>query len=131
MSYISTINTYSLALLLFSYKVYTGKTSIVAMASNCQTKKSGMETIEYKKLKENMSTVTDTIEVVLTAKESLITKFKESAWMSTTVKSASASSLVSLALNRIKIDVNDHLKFVDMLRGITGMDQIVAILNGM
>ena len=90
-----------------------------------------METMEYKKLKENRSTVKDTIEVVPTAKESLRTKFEENTWMPTTVESVSANSLVTLALNRIKNDINDHSKFVDMLRGITGMDQIVAILNGM
>ena len=96
-----------------------------------QASRSGTQTAEYMKVKANMMKVIQTIEVTPTAVESLTTKFVEKEWLAAHAKGITANDLILLVLNRIKNDADEHELFIKMLNDITGLDQIVTLLNGM
>lgn len=99
--------------------------------SKHEGERTGRNTAEYKKVKENMERFIETIESVQNAVERLTTKFKEAGWLATHANNITANNLIIQVLNRINNDANEHKVFLQMLRGIPGMNQIVTRMNGM
>ena len=100
-------------------------------ASRQQAERKGRTTAEYKKVKENMDGFIRTIQSIPHAVSFLTTKFMEAEWLPTHVREIAAYDLFMQALNRIENDADEHQVFLTMIRGITGTDQIVTMLNGM
>ena len=96
-----------------------------------QASRSGTQTAEYMKVKANMGTLIRTIKVTPTAVSSLTTKFVEKEWLAAHAKDITANDLITLVLNRIKNNADEHELFIEMLNDIIGLDQIVMLLNGM
>ena len=99
--------------------------------SRQQAQRKGRNTAEYKKVKENMDGFIKAIQSIPDAVSALTTKFMEAEWLPTHAREISANNLITQALNRIENDADEHQLFLSMIRGITGADQIVTMLNGM
>ena len=93
--------------------------------------RSGTQTAEYIKVNANKGRVIETITVTPKAVASLSTKFMEKKWLPNHAKDITEDKLITLALNRIENDADEHELFIKMLNDITGLDQIVTLLNGM
>ena len=98
--------------------------------SKQQEKKSGTNTAEYKKVKENMQGFREAIQSIPDAVNCLTTKFMEAEWLPTHAREITANNLITQALIRIKNDADQHQVFLEMLGGIIGTDQIVTKLKG-
>ena len=55
--------------------------------------------------------------------------FKQVGWIGSS-KKATAQELIDTALNRIKYDATKYTVFIDILKGMAGMDQIVPSIEG-
>ena len=99
-----------------------------------QAKRRGKSTSEYQKVNGNMQMFVDAMNANPGAVESLTREFKrvQPPWLdaNTPTKNITADGLISLALNRIENDANEHNVLLEMLRNIPGTDQIVEIFNG-
>jgi hypothetical protein len=100
-------------------------------ASRQQAERKGRTTAEYKKVKENMDGFIKAIQSIPDAVSSLTTKFMEAEWLPTYARDITARNLITQALNRIENDADEHQVFLQMIRGITGTDQIMTMMNGM
>ena len=90
----------------------------------------GKDTAEYKSVLNNLSSITGHLQVNKSASDSLVQKYQEHVWLSTTAKPVE-KDLVILALDRIQNDVKQYAVFVSILETITGMDIIVGNLKGL
>lgn len=98
--------------------------------SRQQAQRKGINTAEYEKVKKNMEGFIKAIQSIPDAVSSLTTKFKEAGWLAIHATDITAHSLIIQALNRIENDADEHQVFLEMIRGITGADQIVTMLSG-
>ena len=98
--------------------------------SRQQAQRKGRNTAEYEKVKESMDRFIKAIQSIPDAVSSLTTRFIQAEWLPTHARDITANSLFIQALNRIENDADEHQVFLKMIRGITGTDQIVTMLNG-
>ena len=82
------------------------------------------ESSEYRAVLDEMSTIIDHLKLHQGARESLTTKYQQKKWLGIT-EHPQPKELVTLALGRIANDPREYDVFMDMLKGITGMDLIV------
>lgn len=93
--------------------------------------RSGKDTLEYVKVRENFSCIIKALQSIHAARQQMRTKFIEKGWLSPTSK-PTEDELVTQALGRIEIDVTQFPVFITILHEIQGMDQIVKkMTNGM
>ena len=92
--------------------------------------RSGRSTLEYQRVRTNLSSITRALQLNLSASQRLKWKFQEKGWLSLTANPAE-DELVKLVLGRIEQDANQYDEFLAMLRDIEGMDLIVNTLTGM
>ena len=85
---------------------------------------------QYKAVLENLIPLVRTIEATSGSLEDLQRQFTVKSWLSPTAHT-NANGLATLALNRIKTNVKDYDVFMEMLSSVTGMDQIVGIIEGL
>ena len=90
----------------------------------------GKNTLEYERVKTNLTSIMGALKSNPSASESLREKFKEKGWLTPAAK-PTEEELVTHALGRIELDPNQCGKFIAMLSDITGMDLIVNRLTGM
>ena len=83
----------------------------------------------YKAVLSDLETLITTFRVTPEAEVSLLLKLQERLWLPIGAE-ASAKELVTLALNRIEDDVRDYEVFINILRNIAGMEQVVNIITG-
>ena len=88
----------------------------------------GKDTPEYQRVLGNMEKITKALATVPGAKKSLSLKCKGKEWFDVSA-SISEEELVKLVLLRIEQKADQFDVFVSMLKGITGMDQIVECIN--
>ena len=79
---------------------------------------------QYKAVLSHLEDLTTALRVTSGAEISLLMKFQELSWLPIGAE-ASAKELVTLALNRIDNDVRDYDVFVNMLKNVTGIGQMV------
>ena len=91
---------------------------------------SGKNTLEYERVKTNLSSIITALQSNPSARNSLRQKFKEKGWLSIT-DSPTEEQLVTRALGRIELDPKQYRVFLAMLRDIEGLDLIVNRLTGM
>ena len=98
-----------------------------------QNSPSGERTSEYYMVLERYVAIVDAIRAVSSAKESLISHYKQRKWCSIreTPATVSEAALVDCALERIKEDCCQFFEFIEMLnqtkvfvKGLSGMLQI-------
>ena len=89
----------------------------------------GKHTEEYRSVRSNLSDIVRALQLTPSAKQTLCLKFIEREWLDLSAD-PKEKDLVTQALGRIELDVNQFEVFVEMLRDIEGMDQIVQILTG-
>lgn len=77
----------------------------------------------YKAVLSHFQQLKNSLRVTPGAEEELLGLFKINEWISFTA-TATAEQLISLALNRIKNDVNNFKVFIDMLKSITGLKEL-------
>ena len=90
---------------------------------------SGRGTRQYDSVLEQMTTITDYLKVNNGSRATLIQKYQQKKWIPIT-EEPDAGALVTIALNRISMDASECDVFLDMLKGITGMDIIVKNIQG-
>ena len=78
----------------------------------------------YDKVLRNMDNIITTLTSTPGSTDKLTVKYKQKGWIATT-ENPTEDQLVTLALDRIKQDSNQYDLFIDMLRGISGMDLTV------
>ena len=76
-------------------------------------------------MQENFSTIP---EATPTARLSLENEFKKLGWLGP-ADHPTEEELVTQALDRIKLDPNQHKEFITMLNGIPGLDLVVGKLS--
>ena len=91
----------------------------------------GKHTREYKVVLRNLSTITNTLECNHKGKENLMIKFKEKEWIDPYVTECSEQELVLNVLRRIELDMHTLDEFIEMLRNIVGLEQIVDVLTSL
>ena len=91
---------------------------------------SGKNTLEYERIKTNLSSIITALQSNPSARNSLRQKFKEKGWLSIT-ESPTEEQLVTHALGRIELDPKQYRVFLVMLRDVEGLDLIVNRLTGM
>ena len=79
---------------------------------------------------ERLVPLVNTIEATPGSLEALQRQFIVKSWLSPTAQT-NANGLAILALSRIKTNVKDYNVFMKMLCSVTGMDQIVGIIEGL
>ena len=79
---------------------------------------------------ERLVPLVNTIEATPGSLEALQRQFIAKSWLSPTAQT-NANGLAILALSRIKTNVKDYNVFMKMLCSVTGMDQIVGIIEGL
>ena len=92
------------------------------------TERSGRNTPEYKKVKNNMENIVEALKATPSAKDKLSMKCKQNEWLSESVDPLE-EDLVRLVLERIRQRASQFTLFISMLRQITGMDQIADTLE--
>lgn len=92
--------------------------------------KSGRNTLEYQRVRTNLSSITKALQFNLSASQSLRQKFKEKEWLDLTAN-PTEEQLVVLALGRIEQDCSQYGELIAMLCDTEGMDLIVNKLTGM
>ena len=90
---------------------------------------SGKETREYKSVLEHIGNISYYLKVNSAAKQALTFKYQQKEWIDIT-ESPDETSLVRLVLTRISFDPSQYRTFMDMLKGIIGMDIIVKKIEG-
>ena len=89
----------------------------------------GKDTREYGSILSSLNSITESLKVNQSAKDTLTRKFQEHKWLDTVAK-PTEGDLVRLALSRIENDVNQFAEFMTMLKQTAGMDIIVEKLKG-
>ena len=79
---------------------------------------------EYDMVRCNMNSIITTLKSTPGATDMLSGMYKQKGWMNTTVH-PTEDQLATLVLDRIKQDPRQYTMFIDMLRGIDGMDLTV------
>ena len=100
---------------------------IITTSVNYDQNMAGKCTKEYKKVLSNLSDIVGTLQLTRYAKQNLCLKFIEREWLDLSAD-PTEKELVTQALQRIELDVNQFDVFNDMLDDIKGMDQIVQNL---
>ena len=90
---------------------------------------SGTDTRQYASVLGQMTTITAYLQVNNGSRATLVQKYKQKQWIPIT-EEPDAGALVTIALNRISMDASECDVFLDMLKGITGMDIIVKNIQG-
>ena len=90
---------------------------------------SNRNSLQYKAVLNHLEALTTALRVTPGAESSLRLKFQELSWLPIGAE-ASANELVPLALNRIENDTSDYEMFINILRNITGMEQLVNTITG-
>ena len=88
----------------------------------------GIDTQEYRAILNNMTNLTNILQLIPGTTDSLTLRFKERNWLAITAK-PSEKDLVILVLSRIEADTSSFYEFLTMLRSIAGTDQVVALLE--
>ena len=78
----------------------------------------------YDRVLNNLVDITRALKLLPSALAELTQLYQQNRWLDITDK-PNADELVTLALERIKVDPNQYDLFVAMLRSITGMENIV------
>lgn len=91
---------------------------------------SSKKTREYKSVLEHIGNISYFLKVNSGAKQALTFKYQQKEWIDIT-ESPDETSLVRLVLTRISFDPSQYHIFMDMLKGITGMDIVVKKIEGM
>ena len=89
----------------------------------------GKDTREYRSVLSRLNSITESLKVNPSAKESLTQKYQERNWLDIVAK-PTEEELVTQALSRIKTDVKQYTVFIAMLEQTTGMNIIVDQLKG-
>ena len=100
---------------------------IITTSVNYDQNIAGKCTEEYKKVRSNLSDIVRALQLTPSAKQTLCLKFKEREWLDLPAD-PTEERLVTQALGRIELDVNQFEVFIKMLDDIKGMDQIVLNL---
>ena len=77
----------------------------------------------YDRVLSNLVTIARALKVLPSAQTKLTQLYQQNRWLDITDK-PDADKLVTLALERIKVDSNQYDLFVSMLHSITGMEDI-------
>ena len=88
----------------------------------------GIYSSEYKALQTNIYQVVHVIESVPKGNEALGMKFMEKGWIGVNAR-PDELSLVTVVLTRIELDTGEFDVFIDILKQVEGMDQIVKLLT--
>ena len=105
------------------------KAETVCSQQKSPTKRSGINTLEYKIVRKNMATFVRSVEATNT-QEMLQLKFSEREWTDPQPKKASYE-LLQIAIDRISNDASQHSVLLEMLHEISGLDQIKEKLASM
>ena len=89
----------------------------------------GKRTQGYEIVRTNLTSITDTLQSIPSASQSLKQKFIEKGWLGS-LANPTEEQLVILALARIERDEKQYGTFRAMLCDIEGMDLIVKKLTG-
>lgn len=87
-----------------------------------------MTSPQYKKVLNNKGTIVEALKLTPGAREVLVTKFQEEEWLLIT-EDPTEKELVDTVLGRIKRNPANITTFIDMLKEVTGLDQIVETLE--
>ena len=79
-------------------------------------------------MRMHLESITEALKCNLGALQSLTLKVKAKGWYTTTSK-PSAESLLSLMINRIKLNAHQFGEFIAMLDDVEGMDLVVEKLK--
>ena len=93
------------------------------------TNRSGKNTPEYQRVMNNLSSITEALQLNPHASQSVRQKFKEKGWLSIAANSTE-QELVALVLGRIELDASQYGEFIAILNDVPGMDLIVKKLYG-
>ena len=88
----------------------------------------GRDTPQYKVVLQNFATLIKTIESTPESLIDLKRKFITKTWLNPRDE-INANQLIRLALNRVETDVTNYDEFMEILKTVTGMDQIVGIIQ--
>ena len=102
---------------------------IITTSVNYDQNIEGKCTEEYRSVRSNLSDIVRALQLTPSAKQTLRLKFIEKEWLGLHAD-PTEDVLVTQALGRIQSDVNQFEVFVEMLRDMEGMDQIVQNLAG-
>ena len=91
--------------------------------------RSGKQTSEYTRVRQCLDAITQVLNVNRDANQRLRQKFQKERWLSVG-SDTGGEGLVTVALSRIENDAGQFQQFIDMLKDIDGMDQIVKKLTG-
>ena len=80
-------------------------------------------------MKNNLSSITEALQLNPFACQSVRQKFKEKGWL-TIAANPSEEELVTLVLGRIELDASQYGEFIAILSDVAGMDLIVNTLTG-
>ena len=89
---------------------------------------SGKDTPQYKAFLESFETIVRCIKATPGAKQTIIRKFKEKSWLDPNTD-CSEDNIVTCALARVEQNAIQFQDFVSILRGTTGMDDVVRRLE--
>ena len=89
-----------------------------------------MNSPEYQKVLNNKRKIITALELTPGATGSLTTEFQMKSWLPLAKKKPTEEDLVDAVLGRIQLDPKDLTTFIGMLKKVTGLDQIVKILEG-
>ena len=80
-------------------------------------------------MKSHLEQLYDTLRATPGAEERLLVRFKQINWVDMN-ENATAQELIENALNRIKYDATKYSVFIDTLRKMAGVDQVVSSIEG-
>ena len=96
---------------------------------SAETTGSGKNTLEYQRVRKNLSSITEALQLNSFASQNVRQKFKEKEWLKVAANPAE-EELVTLVLGRIEQDASQYGEFIAILNDVAGMDLIVNTLTG-
>lgn len=88
-----------------------------------QSKCSGKETLQYRKVQANLVTICEALAVNEGAEKELRLNIQQKRWMATT-NQTSPDQLIGVVLNRIDSSAETYDEFMEILGNIAGLDLI-------
>ena len=88
-----------------------------------------MTSPEYQRVLTNKRNIVRTLKLTPGATGSLINEFQQESWLALGEK-PTQDELVDNVLGRIELDTNALTTFIGMLKKVTGLGQIVTLLEG-
>lgn len=89
-----------------------------------------MDSQEYQKVLDNKARIITALQLTPGATDTLKTQFQQKKWLPLAKKKPTEDELVDTVLGRIQLDTNALTTFIGMLKKVTGLDQIVELLEG-